>query len=1424
MRPVLVLPFLALTLFAGASASAQKSKPLVVEKVDENRLVTLRGNTPPAAIAKNDLGPVSASMPMTDLILVLRRSPEMQAEFDAFVESQYEANSPNFHQWLTPEQIGERFGPALEDIAKVTAWLSSRGLSVDEVSKDRMTIHFSGSASRVQAAFHTELHNLSVKGQPHFSNMTDPQIPMALEPVVLGPKALSNFIPRPLHRQGGKVTLDRDTGKWQRVGQPAAPTTALAGAANGLRPEIGFSCGTNCQVEDMTPYDFATIYNLAPLWNNGIDGTGQTVAIAGRSDVRATDVSSFRSTFGLSGGTFNTVHNGTDPGYCTAPNYTATVFCVLDDQIENALDVEWAGATAPKANVTLVVTQQTNTNDAIYESANYVIQHNTAKIINVSYGNCELFMGTNGNTAYNSLWQSAAAAGISVFVASGDAGSPACDQGGDASGTPYSALDGLAVNGLASSTYNTAVGGTDLNWGSTASPYWNATNDSTNGSSAKGYMPEFPWNNSCTTPLAISYVQSIATQLGLTVPTDADSACNFVALYYQPIYANYGVDISWLIDTSGAGGGASNCTVNSTTNTTQYPDPTSCSGGYAKPSWQTGVAGIPNDGKRDLPDISFFSGNGLLGSAYLICVTDWGTCVTKPYPATSPSVGEIGGTSASSPAMAGIMALINQKAGSAQGNPNSTLYKLGAQQSYASCSSSTVTNSSSCYFNDVNTGTISMPCTIGSPNCTTESSADLIGVLSGFDAGVGFDNATGLGSLNVANVANGWTSSIGTATATVTVTPTPGSITTKQSLSVAVTVSGSSGTPTGTVTLSGGGYTSSATTLSSGSATITVPANSFSTGSITLTASYSGDPTYATATGTNTVTVTVPPTPTVTVSPASSTIIENQSLSVPITVSGTSGTATGTVTLSSGSYTSSAQTLSSGTTTFTIPANSLSVGTATLTATYSGDSTYAGNTGTAQVTVNAAPKPTVTVSPASSTIIVNQSLSVPVTIVGSNGTATGTVTLSGGGYTSSAQTLSSGAATFTIPANSLSVGTVTLTATYSGDSTYGTASGTASVTVNPLPTPTVTVSPASSTIIVNQSLSVPVTIVGSNGTATGTVTLSGGGYTSSAQTLSSGAATFTIPANSLSIGSVTLTAAYSGNSAYGTASGTATITVNPLPTPTVTVTPASSATNSGKSLSVTATVAGTPTPTGTATLTSGSYTSSVQTLAAGSVTFSIPANTLSAGTATLTVNYSGDSNYKTASGTANVTVTQSTYTLAATAPTAISRGGSAASTITWTTANDYSANVTLSSCTLNAGGPANSSADTPKCTVTSAAFGIGGSGTATVTTKAATTAALQKPNIGGWTEAGGGALLALLVFLGIPARSRGWRGMVGMFVLLLTLGGLAACGGGGGSGGGGGGGGSDPGTASGTYTFTVNGTGSDPASTKTTTTFTVTVN
>lgn len=530
---------------------------------------------------------------------------------------------------------------------------------------------------------------------------------------------------------------------------------------------------------------------------------------------------------------------------------------------------------------------------------------------------------------------------------------------------------------------------------------------------------------------------------------------------------------------------------------------------------------------------------------------------------------------------------------------------------------------------------------------------------------------------------------------------------------------------------------------------------------------------------------------------------------------------TGTVQFQDGSTTLNTATLnSSGVATYLT--STLAPGQHSLTAVYSGDGTYPTVNGTTMLTVNGL-SATVAVTPASSSVSAAASLSVKVAVTGSGATPTGTVTLSGGGYTSTAETLSSGSYTFTIPANSLSAGSDVLSVAYSGDSNYSTATGTAMVTVTALLTPTVKVTPAEASLEVSASLAVTATITGSGATPTGTVKISSGSYSSTAESLSSGAYTFTIPANSLSAGTDTLTVSYSGDSNYAAATGTASVsvtaTVAPL-TPTVKVTPAATSVDTGAPLNVTAAVTGTSaTPTGTVTLSGGGYTSKAETLASGSYTFLVPAGSLSAGTDTLTVTYSGDASYASGTGTTSVTVTQSAFTLAATNPAAVSPGSAATSTVTVNSTTDYAGSVTLA-CRLTSS--PSGAADLPTCSAGSGAVTLSSSttsATATVTvssTSASSALSWPKFRDRNFGLGGGGTVLALLVFMGLPAKRRSFRSL-GMLIALVVVSGLAGCGGGGKS----------PmasGTTSGSYTFTVTGTGSPSVGSTPTTTFTVTIN
>ena len=678
-----------------ASGQAPGVGPRVTGPINNANRVLLRGNVHPYASSLFDRGLAPDSLPIDHMLLVLKRSPAEEAALDALLSVQQNPSSPQYHQWLTPTQFGRFYGPASADLTAITDWLTFEGFTVNSVSPGRMVIDFSGTAGQVRAAFRTEIHRYIVNGQERWANASDPQIPAALAPVVAGISSLHNFPLKPLHRVLGAFAKSKATGNVS----PIAPSFSFSG------------CGASCNF--LGPYDFATIYNIPPLWNSGIDGTGQVIAIAQNSNLNVQDVHNFRALFGLPTNDPRVIVNGADPGI-TDP----------DSEAEADLDVEWSGAVAKNAVVDVVVSASGAT-DGVLLSAQFVVDNNLASVMSLSFGQCELFIGAAGNQEISQLWQQAAAEGITVTVAAGDQGSAACDSGN----VPF-ATNGLAVNGVASTPYDIAVGGTDFNDLLNPSQFWNTANTATNQASAKGYVPETSWNDSCTNGQLAS--------LGFS--SNAETNCNNSQLQHLG-----------LLTVTGGGGGRSSCTAPT------GASPSSCAGAYPKPVWQTG-SGVPNDAVRDLPDIALFAGNGFSRSAYIICQSDQdpngqACSLNSPY----VDFLAVGGTSASSPAFAGIMAMVNQKTGSRQGNANPVLYTLAAIPG-ATCTSGAAP-AGSCIFNDVTGGTIAMPCERSSLNCTVNVSSDTYGVLSGYSSASGYDLATGLGSVNASNLVSNWPSS-----------------------------------------------------------------------------------------------------------------------------------------------------------------------------------------------------------------------------------------------------------------------------------------------------------------------------------------------------------------------------------------------------------------------------------------------------------------------------------------------------------------------------------------------------------------------------------------------------------------------------------------------------------------------------------------
>jgi len=786
------------------------------------------------------------------MLLVLSREAQAEAGLQQFLAAQQDKTSANFHHWLTAEQFGERFGASAADLQKLSAWLTSHGFQVNRVSPGGMVIEFSGTAGQVQRAFHTPIHSYLVNGELHYANSADPQIPAALANTVAGIATLHNFGKTPAVHRLGTAHRIANSSLWQ--------------------PDFTFGGPAGVQ-HFLAPGDFATIYNTAPLYQNGIDGTGQSIAIVARNNINLSDVQIFRIAFGLPINDPQIILDGPDPG-----NVGGT------EETEADLDIEWSGAVAPNATIKFVVSAGTNSTDGVDLSSLYIVDNNLAPVLSASFGECESSLGQTENTFFNNLWEQAAAQGITVSISSGDNGPAGCD--GAQQTVP--ATGGLAVNGLASTPFNIAVGGTEFNENGNPSAFWSATNNA-NETSALGYIPENVWNESCSDP----------------------NQCGTFSLL-------------------ASSGGTSTL--------------------YAKPSWQVG-AGVPNDGKRDLPDVSFDA--AAKHDGYLLCQD--GICATSSS-GQLVNAELVGGTSAAAPTFAAIMALIVQKTNSRQGQANFVLYPLAAAQNAANCNASGPPQAQ-CIFNDVTQGNNNVPGQTGGT------------------AGAGYDLATGWGSVNVANLAASWANKTFTGT-TTTLQLSPATATHGQPITAtaSVTPTGGPGTPTGDVALLANSTQGiNLGVLANGTASGSV--RTLPGGTYSVTAAYGGDGTFGASISSG-VPVTISPEPSSTTftaflaaQPGNAGTSVNTTygnfLDLQVNVSGASkqGTPSGTLTFSD-TFNGGTSTLTSSSLNSegnaTVQETQLALGTHALNVAYSGDSSFnASNAG--PVTVNVAKGPTQTI-------------------------------------------------------------------------------------------------------------------------------------------------------------------------------------------------------------------------------------------------------------------------------------------------------------------------------------------------------------------------------------------------------------------------------------------------------------------------------
>ncbi len=792
----------------------------VIRAIDAGQTVELARSVHPKAQAENDQGLLQPDVRLGYVTLVMSPSPSQQREIDQLLAEQQDPGSPNYHQWLTPEQYAARFGLSQNDLNKITAWLTAQGFTVLSVPRGRNSIIVSGMAYQFEHAFQTQIHRYGVKGEQHYANSTPLRIPAALSGIVTGVRGLNDFRMKPMN-----------TGK--RV-----------------RPEYWDS---SLQFTFLAPGDIKTIYNIGPLYTGGLDGTGQKLAVVGQTDVYLADINDFRSGFGLSQISGCTTNSS---GVVTACNATNFQYQLVTGDIETGtpskcgdlaeadLDIEWSGATARNAKIIYVnsplvwnasCTAPTNNNGGVESALADAINNNYAPVISMSYGICE----AQANNDEAEL-QQANLQGITVMNSSGDTSAAGCDNFTNSATTPKNlATGGLAVSYPASSPEVTAVGGTAVPFADTGAPFWNTSNSGTDLGSAAGYVPEQAWND----------------------PSEFGAFCmaNPSNSFCTHFHITSALTAQTALGLGGGGGGASNCFGETAQGV--------CTSGFPQPAWQTVT--IAGQNTRMLPDVSLLASPNFTGYIYCTPLSELGgtgstsSCASGIAAAlagcatSGGTCSVVGGTSASAPVFAGMVTLLNQyfqgTSANGLGNVNPTLYKL-AKLSNGSATPAfhQITDLASNNVVYCAGGTPSIqPVALQCPGAT--GTTGTIGYqASNFDPAQGFNLVTGLGSVDLNQLAVLWSANR-TASSTVLVS-SASHIVLGQSVQFTATVT--PGTATGTVSFYNNGSATAFGTAAVNAGVATLTTSSLPLGANNVTATYGGDANNGTS-NSNTVTVTV---------------------------------------------------------------------------------------------------------------------------------------------------------------------------------------------------------------------------------------------------------------------------------------------------------------------------------------------------------------------------------------------------------------------------------------------------------------------------------------------------------------------------------------------------------------------------------------
>jgi hypothetical protein len=454
--------FAVLEAAASPSSSTHAATPRTAAITSTAR-TPLDGSILRPARGARGVGPLDPSRVLTGASLVFRRSPAQEALARIVLQDLENPLSPNYHRWLTPEEYAARFGAAPADVARISTWLASHGVTVLGPSRNATRLFFSGTVDQIEHAFQTELDEYDVRGERHFALATTPSLPSELAPAVLGLRGLDDLHRLPTRR--GRT----------RPPSSLPVQTADGGVADTLA---------------LAPLDWATIYGVAPLYAQGFTGAGQKIAIVGESDYIEGDVVAFRKAFGLDASNL--------PTRVLLPNSGNPVIGIAPDTFSEAeLDLEWAGGIARDASLTYVFVGDSLAY-SFMDAIAYAIDQGGFQVISASFVGPEATNGVTRTDLIDAevLGDAASMEGTTLVVASGDTGAGGFDCGD----CPFGEV-GLSVSFPASIPSIVAVGGTEFSWGDPlpeplnaipSATYW-APSDA--GYSARAYVPETSWND-----------------------------------------------------------------------------------------------------------------------------------------------------------------------------------------------------------------------------------------------------------------------------------------------------------------------------------------------------------------------------------------------------------------------------------------------------------------------------------------------------------------------------------------------------------------------------------------------------------------------------------------------------------------------------------------------------------------------------------------------------------------------------------------------------------------------------------------------------------------------------------------------------------------------------------------------------------------